>query len=676
METPSSCPTTGSEADKAACLVLNRVWPRVLARLVPHSGSPRSPREFEERLKLHLPRLVCLLLELYGNRWDWLEHVEQLLHTCLHAWLHRSEELCTLDRQRIDSPHWFSSEKNLGCAFYVDLFAGDLSGVRRHLPYLEDLGITYVHLMPLFDVPPGNSDGGYAVSSYRRVRPDLGTIEELSALAADLRRRGISLVLDFVFNHTADDHDWARAAKAGDREKLGFYHTFPDRTLPDLYQRTLRDIFPSVRRGSFTFDPALQRWVWTTFHSFQWDLDYSNPAVFNAMAGEMLFLANAGVEVLRLDAVAFIWKRMGTDCENQPEAHLLVQALNAVARIAAPALVFKSEAIVHPDEVIRYISPGECQLSYNPLLMALCWEALATREVQLLERALQTRHALPEGTAWVNYLRSHDDIGWTFDDSDARALGVDPAGHRRFLNDFYTGRFPGSFARGIPFQENAGTGDARVSGTLASLAGLEAALCAEAGSAGEAVEMALRRILLLHSVILSAGGIPLIYLGDELGQLNDYSYLADPSRQEDSRWAHRPRFPWKILEEQEETSGVSMRLRKGLERLIRLRKTIPAFGANDLEVVGTANRHVVGYLRHAPHPGRESCGARARVLVLANFSEHPQVVSSDLLERCAHGSRFVELISGEAVAPGSSIVLAPYQACWISPEAAAVAAPA
>ena len=289
-------------------------------------------------------------------------------------------------------------------------------------------------------------------------------MDELAALAADLRAAGISLVVDFIFNHTSNEHEWARKAVAGEPGFEDFYLIFPDRTMPDAYEETVREIFPDDHPGSFV---QLEdgRWIWATFYHFQWDLNYANPAVFRAMAGEMLFLANQGVEVLRMDAVAFIWKRLGTPSESLPEAHLLLRAFNAVLRMAAPSLLFKSEAIVHPDEVIEYVSLEECQLSYNPLQMALTWEALATRDARMLQQALERRHALPAGTAWVNYVRSHDDIGWTFADEDAAELGIDGYAHRRFLNDFYVGRFPGSFSRGVPFQENPKTGDARVTGT-------------------------------------------------------------------------------------------------------------------------------------------------------------------------------------------------------------------
>ncbi len=201
-----------------------------------------------------------------------------------------------------------------------------------------------------------------------------------------------------------------------------------------------------------------------------------------------------------------------------------------------PGVLFKSEAIVHPDEVIKYISPDECQLSYNPTLMALCWESLATRNTSLLKRSLSHHFQLPSGTCWVNYLRCHDDIGWTFDDSDAWALGINAYDHRQFLNRFYTGQFPGSFARGVPFQENPNTGDMRISGTMASLAGLEQAIERDDDLLKE---MAVKRILLLNSIILSIGGIPLLYLGEEWGSINDYDFVRDPAKAADSRWVHR-----------------------------------------------------------------------------------------------------------------------------------------
>jgi amylosucrase len=481
----------------------------------------------------------------------------------------------------------------------------------------------------------------------------LGSIAELQELAGELRQNGISLVVDFVFNHTSNEHTWAQRARAGDPEYQEFYFMFPDRRMPDAYEQNLREIFPDVRHGSFTYVPLLDRWVWTTFHSFQWDLNYGNPAVFRAMLQEMLFLANAGIEVLRLDAVAFIWKKLGTGCENLPEAHMLIRAFNALARIAAPALLFKSEAIVHPDEVAKYIDPGECQLSYNPLLMALLWESLATRRVALLQHSLRGRFRIDPRCAWVNYVRCHDDIGWTFDDDEAAGAGINGYCHRRFLNAFYTGRFPGSFARGLPFQENPKTGDCRISGTCASLAGLEKALREE--TAAE-VELAERRILLIHSVILSIGGVPLLYLGDEIGTLNDYGYREDPAKARDSRWVHRPYADWDRMARRHDPITVEARIYEGLRRLVALRRECPAFGGGEMLVLDSGNPHVFGYVRQ---------NKGARVMALANFSEGEQRIAANTLRLHGLSYAFTDLVTGESISLDNDLVLGPYRFVWL-----------
>jgi amylosucrase len=536
----------------------------------------------------------------------------------------------------------------------VDLFAGDLGGIRKKIPYFKELGLTYLHLMPPYSSPKGENDGGYAISSYREIDPKLGTMDDLRHLAQELRQEGISLVMDFALNHTSNEHDWALRARAGDPTFQEYYRMYPNRTMPDAYEATLREIFPEEHPGAFTYFPDIKRWVWTTFHSNQWDLNYANPEVFNRMADEMLFLANQGVEVLRLDAVAFIWKQLGTSCENLPEAHLIIQAYNAVTRIAAPALLFKSEAIVHPDEVARYIDREECQLSYNPLLMALLWNTLATREVDLLQYSMISRFSIADGCAWVNYIRCHDDIGWTFSDEDAGALGINAYDHRQFLNAFYTGRFEGSFARGLPFQENPKTGDARISGTCASLAGLEKALDVETEVE---VELAIRRILLLHNVILSIGGIPLIYLGDEVGMLNDMSYQEDPAKAEDSRWVHRLPADTERYAQRKDPNSVPGRIYEGLRHLIKLRKNTAVLADDHPEFIQTGNPHVFGYLRRRKGE---------TVLFLNNFSEALQQIASSTLQEAGVGDELVDLITGDEVVCDADLVLQPFQYVWLA----------
>lgn len=596
----------------------------------------------QPRLQQHLPTLLQLYLTLYGNQYDCYYHLEQLLKQLAKNAAQRPAYLRQQDQQ---PQHWHQSAQALGAACYVDLFAGDFAGLTERIPYLQQTGINYLHLMPLFKAPVPNSDGGYAVSDYRDTMPELGTMPQLATLMQQLHQQGIKPVLDFVFNHTSDEHRWAKLAKAGNAEYRDYYFFLTEQER-DQFAPCLREIFPEIRRGCFTQDPASKRWIWTTFNSFQWDLNYANPQVFNAMAEEMLFLANQGAAVLRLDALAFVWKEAGTGCENLPKAHSLIQAFNAVARIAAPSLQFKSEAIVHPDEVVKYIAPGECQLSYNPLLMALLWNSLATRKTRLLSESLRRRFEIDPQCSWVNYIRCHDDIGWTFDDDVARQLGINPDHHRQFLNQFYTGQFPGSFAKGVPFQQNPITGDCRVAGMLASLAGVEQA---QIEGHAQHLQHALARTYLLNSIILSIGGLPLLYMGDELGLLNDYSYQQDPVKKDDSRWVNRVKLDSQQLLEAQSKTSLSGQIYQQLQHLISTRASLPETGAGTTQILSSDNPHLFCYQREL---------AGKTLLCLVNFSEQPQ-----LCQQLPPGL-WVDQLSGQSYQT-SALQLGAYQVLWL-----------
>jgi amylosucrase len=601
--------------------------------------------EFSNRFDKFGPRLFEELSALYGQQAGYRDFLVDLIGVAYQSFKARPADLKALDIKRENNPSWFQSQKMLGGVCYIDLFAGNLRGLQAQIPYFKELGLTYLHLMPPYKCPVPNSDGGYAVSSYREVNPSLGTMAELREFATALRNEGISLVLDFIFNHTSDEHEWAVGAFAGNPQYDDFYYIFPDRRMPDAYDKTLREIFPDAHAGSFS-QLADGRWVWTTFNSFQWDLNYSNPAVFTAMAGEMLAIANIGAEFLRMDAVAFVWKQLGTTCENLPEAHGLIRAFSALVRIAAPAMLFKSEAIVHPDDVVKYISPEECQVAYNPLQMALLWNTLATREVNMLQQALEERHNLHPDTAWVNYVRSHDDIGWTFADEDAAKFGIHGYDHRQFLNRFYVNRFEGSFARGVPFQDNPATGDCRISGTCASLAGVE-----------QGDPLSVKRILLLHSVVLSSGGIPLIYLGDEVGTLNDFSYENDIAKVGDSRWVHRRARNVELYVSRNDTSKIAGQIYTGLRRMISKRSVCDAFAGGHLTGFRTGNASVLGYQRGTDDN---------KVLVLANFSEFEQHCSSEIFSAMPSEAKDLLGNSLEALPLRQGLTLTAYQVVWLN----------
>ena len=590
------------------------------------SGTSSTSAEtdaFEARLALVGDDLAEALTAVYGDAPGLLDGIVDDARAALAE---RPEALRLLDRRREIDPAWFLAQDMVGYVAYADRFAGDLAGVRARLDYLGELGVRYLHLMPLLKPREGENDGGYAVADYDAVDPRLGDMADLEGLAADLHERGMALCVDLVLNHTAREHAWAQQALAGDETYRGYYRFFPDRTVPDAVEATVPDVFPDMAPGSFTHLPETDEWVWTTFHEFQWDLNWENPAVFRAMLGVLLRLANRGVDVVRLDAVPFMWKRIGTDCQNQPEAHRILQALRAATRLAAPGLVLKAEAIVGPDELVPYlggheVQRPECHLAYDNQLMVMLWSCLAARDTSLARQALRRRPDTPAGTGWVTYVRCHDDIGWAVADTDAHAVGVDPAAHRAFLAAFYGGRHDGGFARGVDFGSNPASGDVRTSGAAAALAGL---VDAREKSDERAEAAALDRLELLYAVAYAHGGIPLVYMGDELALTGDPDWASEPDHDDDNRWLHRPRMDWDVAARREEPGTAEARVFAALQRLGRARAGLEALRSDGVSrILDVPDHHVLAFVRHHP---------RARpLLVCANFSDDPSRVDAWVL---------------------------------------------
>lgn len=573
--------------------------PAPLAASRPGESADRSLM-FQARLERWWPDLLDALTLVYAERAGAL--AAELVELAEEAYHRRSDRLHARDLERMLRPDWLQDPSMIGYAAYTERFAGTLRGVAGAIPYLDELGVRYVHLMPLLRPRDGDNDGGYAVADYHSVRPDLGTMADLEALAESLHDAGMSLVLDLVLNHVAREHDWATRARAGEPAYRDYFHVFPDRTLPDAYERTLPEVFPDFAPGNFTWDEELQGWVWTTFNEFQWDVNWSNPAVFAEYASVILDLANRGVDVLRLDAIAFMWKRMGTDCQGEPEVHAITQALRALTRIACPAVAFKAEAIVAPTKLLAYLGSGRftgkvSDLAYHNSLMVQTWSMLAASDVRLAARALGGLPPKPTSATWLTYLRCHDDIGWAIMDEDAAALGISGHGHRRFLAQWYAGDIPGSPARGLVFQYNPETDDRRTSGSAASLVGLESA------RTPEEVAAALSRLRLAHAIVLGWGGIPVIWSGDELGQTNDPRWADEPGHEDDNRWAHRPRLDWERAQHRHDLSTTEGRVFTMLSELVRARRSIPQLHASvetrvdavdDPGVLVTVREHPLG----------------------------------------------------------------------------------
>jgi len=586
--------------------------------------------------------------------------VARLAEVVVDGWLARPRALRARDTDRLLRPDWFQGPDALGYVCYADRFAGTLAGVAEHVDYLRELGTTYLHLMPLLQPREGANDGGYAVADYRSVRSDLGTMDDLEKLASVLHDNGIALTIDLVLNHVAAEHEWAKAARAGDPKYRAYFHVYDDRTEPDRFEKTLPEVFPDFAPGNFTWDDEIDGWVWTTFNSYQWDLNWSNPDVVTEFADLMLFLANKGVDCLRLDAIAFLWKRLGTNCQNQPEVHGITRALRAVARIAAPSLVFKAEAIVAPGDLVKYLGVGEyagavSDLAYHNSLMVQIWSALATSDVRLLVHALDRFPPKPTTTAWATYLRCHDDIGWAIDDADAASVGWSGFDHRRFLSEWFSGRFPGSYARGEEFQVNEATGDSRMSGSAASLAGVEVAL-----AANDAVllEVALRRLRLAYAIVYGFGGIPLLYMGDEVALLNDHSYLDEPAHAEDNRWMHRPAMPWDKVARRADPYTLEGRMHAVIKHLGEVRRGLPSIhAAVESEPLETSSRSVLAVVR------RHAAGD---LVQLYNTSGDWQRVDDSCLGTLRHVTTVDALTGAAPQREDGQVVLEPYAALWLA----------
>ena len=625
---------------------------------------PRDADMFWLRIERWFEDARRPFLALYGDRDDAIVQADAIFDCVVDGYLARPEPLRLSDLERQLTPDWFERPDMIGYVLYPQRFAGALRDVQDRLDYLQELHISYLHIMSLLKPRPGENDGGYAIMDYRSIAPDLGTLEDLRALTTALHARGIALCADLVLNHTAAEHEWAERARSGDPEYLAYYHTFSDREVPDAYEHSLPEVFPDEAPGNFTFVPDMAghgRWVWTTFNRYQWDLNYSNPAVFREMLKIMCFLVNQGVDVLRLDAAPFLWKRMGTNCQNQPEVQLLIEAYRALMRVVAPGVIFKAEAIVPPDDLLRYIGVDanagkRCELAYNNQFMVNLWSGLATRKATLATAAMHMAPRLLLGATAIHYVRCHDDIGWGMSDETLREIGEDPTAHRHFLNDFYTGRFPGSFARGDYFQFDPASGDARISGTTASLAGLERAI--EIGDPAE-IDLAVSRILLVYGLILGRAGIPLIYMGDEIGMLNDPSYRDDPEQAHDSRWLHRPRMDWTKAGRRHDPQSIEGRLFQGIKRLIEARRSHPHMHNFGLfQPLWSDNVHVLAFARHRND---------GHLLVLANFSEYSQTVQGDLPRHAGLTGELTDLIDGNHPSTDASgrIQLTPYGLQWL-----------
>ncbi len=512
-------------------------------------------------------------MELYNNGDMFAELCENLHEFAVK----RDPDLAGLDREREQNPEWFRGNDMLGMMLYIDNFAGDIKGVQEKLPYLSSCNVNCIHLMPFLESPKGRSDGGYAVADFRKVQPKLGTMEELSELAKACHKKKINLCMDFVMNHTSEDHEWAKKAREGDGEYMSRYFFYDNPSIPQEYDRTVPQVFPTTAPGNFTYLDEMGYYVMTSFYPYQWDLNYGNPRVFNEMMYNFLYLANQGMDIIRIDAVPYIWKELGTQCRNLPQVHTIVRMMRMICEIVCPGVLLLGEVVMEPEKVVPYfgtVEKPECHMLYNVTTMATTWHSVATKDIRLLKKQMDIVNGLPGDYLFLNYLRCHDDIGWGLDYGTLKGWGMKEVEHKRFLNQHFTGRFEGSESRGELYNDDPVTQDARFCGTTASMCGVESALYEKNE---EKLQHAVRMDLMLHAYMLTQSGIPMLYSGDEIGQLNDYSYKNDEDKKEDSRYIHRGKFQWELAEKKAENGTVQEQIFSGLSRLEQIRRSRSVF---------------------------------------------------------------------------------------------------
>ncbi len=593
------------------------------------------PRRFEK----HFEELKWLYTELYGNNSMFAELCDQMER----FYRERREALKALDEKREENPGWYKKNDMLGMMLYIDNFAGNLKGVQSKLDYLEKCNVNYIHLMPFLETPKGRSDGGYAVSDFRKVQEELGTMEDLEELTAACHERGLCVCMDFVMNHTSEEHEWARRARQGDGEYMSRYFFFDNDHIPDLYEKTVPQVFPTTAPGNFTWVEEAGHFVMTTFYPYQWDLNYKNPRVFNEMMYNFLYLANRGVDIIRIDAVPYIWKELNTPCRNLPQVHSIVRLMRIISEIVCPGILLLGEVVMEPEKVAPYfgtLDKPECHMLYNVTTMATTWHTVATRDVRLLKRQLDIVNALPKDYVFLNYLRCHDDIGWGLDYGSLMTEGIGERSHKQYLNDFFQGFAGGSNSRGELYNADPSSGDARFCGTTASMCGVEKAGFEQ----NEALmEQAIRLDLMLHAYMFMQSGIPMLYSGDEVAQVNDYTYKDDPYKAADSRYIHRGAMRWDLAENITDPDAVEGKIFQGLNRLERIRKQEKAFAANaDVWTIQTWEQSVL-------------CIGRAfegeKIIGLFNFSECDKMAWINETD-----GEYTDLLSGkEAKAVGMNV---------------------
>lgn len=598
---------------------------------------------FETRLKHHIDELREIYMYLYDSE----ERFQSLCKNMRYFYEQRSEQLKKSDQEREKNRDWYRKNDMIGMMLYVDNFAGNLSGVCEKISYFQKTNINYIHLMPFLESPKEKSDNGYAVSDFGKVNKKFGTIKDLVSLIQKCHESGIYVSMDFVMSHTSDEHEWAKKAREGQKEYQDRYYFFDNYSMPALYERTMSQVFPTTAPGNFTWIRELQNYVMTTFHPYEWDLNYANPIVFHEMMNHFLYLANCGIDIMRIDAISYIWKEINTPCRDLPQAHMLIRAMRIISEIVCPGVLLLGEVETEPQKAVSYFGTAdkpECHMLSNTTGMATIWNTVATRDTRLLKNHLDFFAKLPRDFIFLNHLRCHDEIRWKLDYRSLQSWGMEEVPHKKYLNDFFTGKVKESFSKAELYNESLYFNDARVCATTASLCGMEKAL---EEKDEKKLQMAVSLDTMLHALLFMQSGIPILYSGDEIGQLNDYSYKQDEKKKKDCRWVYRGKMDWQTVDKLEKEKTAFGQIFENLQKLKEMKKREKVYDADaKFYTIPTWDDSLLCLVREKE---------KDKVIGLFNFSEKKKTAWID-----EQDDLYRDIYTDEVVR-ASAISLEPYQ---------------
>ena len=467
-------------------------------------------KKFIDKFSMYYDELKWLYIELYNNEFTF----SRLCDNMEKAYSKRSADLKKLDKVREEDKQWYKSPDMVGTMIYADDFADTLSGVQKKLGFVQKLNINMLHLMPFLDSPKAASDNGKAVSNYKKIRSDLGKMEDLKSLAQACHRKNICICSDFIMNHTSSSHIWAKKAQNGEGEYMSRYFFYDNPDIPNSYDLTVPQVYPATAPGNFTYIPEIDHFVMTTFYPYEWDLNYSNPKVFNEMVNNLLFLANQGIDMFKLKDISYIWKEIGTNCRNLKQVHTIIRMLRIITEVVCPGVLLMGDAEGSLEDIVSYFGTEdkpECHLVIDKDASDTIWHTMATGNCKLIKRRLDKVNTVSKDNIFVNYLRSFDPIDWRLDYDILKEDEIDPAAHRKYLNDFFTGKITEGIAYGEIVNDDPIVMEDKLEGSVMALCGLKTV---SASLDDSSIETAIRKIILLYAYLMMEAGIPWVHCAD------------------------------------------------------------------------------------------------------------------------------------------------------------------